>query len=513
MYEEIIDAESHYPAEPGAGCFSPEIAGDPADPNLYPIDPEKEDEEPPSLEYQDGHIKGLVYFPYFFRSWSTRARAPIVVMAHGNHNPADPSYRGYKYFQIQLARIGIIAVSVDCNALNGRAGGVKNIEDRADLIIDNIKYFQGLDQDPNSVFFEKIDFTNLGLMGHSRGGDAVVMIPEVPIQDVIIKAVLALAPTNFRYWDGLPTIRPQGYAFMTILPAADGDVWANNGAQFYDQAIPGPYKSQVYAHNANHNFFNREWLHDDSISAMPHGPLFSRYDHECILSAFGCALFRTSLLGENLTDFISGSMLAASVQNRSIFLSFEKDEALTVDNHEDNNAIDINSLGHPTSQIDGMVAGEYEFERVPGAYNSSFYGQSVGMVAEKGPQNRIFRTQLPAPSDLIEKDVWIRAAEVTDGKSVPVGATGFQLGLEDVNGNRSWVDSNDIGGGLPRPYQRKPGTIKTMLNTLYFKSDCFEQKMGPDLKNVQAILVRCNRNDDREFAFDDLQIVERRYQS
>ena len=43
-------------------------------------------------------------------------RVPIVVMAHGNHSPADPSYLGYDYFQHALAKMGIIAVSVDCNA-------------------------------------------------------------------------------------------------------------------------------------------------------------------------------------------------------------------------------------------------------------------------------------------------------------------------------------------------------------------------------------------------------------
>jgi len=34
-------------------------------------------------------------------------------MAHGNHCPAsDPSHLGYDYFQADLAKMGIIAVSV-----------------------------------------------------------------------------------------------------------------------------------------------------------------------------------------------------------------------------------------------------------------------------------------------------------------------------------------------------------------------------------------------------------------
>jgi hypothetical protein len=116
---------------------------------------------------------------------------------------------------------------------------VQNIVDRADLIIDNIAHFQSLDADPTSIFFQRIDFKRLGLMGHSRGGDAVVIVPTViGLAGVTIQSVLALAPTNFRYWFGLPTIAPKGYAFATILPAGDGDVVDNNGAQFYDQARP-----------------------------------------------------------------------------------------------------------------------------------------------------------------------------------------------------------------------------------------------------------------------------------
>jgi hypothetical protein len=72
----------------------------------------------------------------------------------------------------------------------------------------------------------------LGLMGHSRGGDAVVTIPTlIGSIGVTIRAVLALAPTNFRYWAGMSTLAPNGYAFSTILPAADSDVVDNNGAQ------------------------------------------------------------------------------------------------------------------------------------------------------------------------------------------------------------------------------------------------------------------------------------------
>ena len=52
------------------------------------------------------------------------------------------------------------------------------------------------------------------------------------------------------------------------LPASDGDVVDNNGAQFYDVARPGPFKCQLYVHSTNHNFFNRRWLGDDGVTTV-----------------------------------------------------------------------------------------------------------------------------------------------------------------------------------------------------------------------------------------------------
>ena len=166
--------------------------------------------------------------------------------------------------------MGIIAVSVDCNALNGAGGGVQNIVDRADLIIDIIAHFQTLDADAARCSSGRIDFGRVGLMGHSRGGDAVVTVPTViALPGVTIRAVLALAPTNFRYWFGLPTIQPKGYAFMTILPAGRRRRRRQQRRAVLRPGDAGPVQVQLYVHYTNHNFFNRQWLNDDSVCGPP----------------------------------------------------------------------------------------------------------------------------------------------------------------------------------------------------------------------------------------------------
>jgi hypothetical protein len=511
VVQELPGCKGQTALEVKVACVDPPVGGNPAWLDLFPVG---------HAEYGNGAaVKGSVYYPAeddgkdtpFNSRLAARGRVPIVVIAHGNHDPADPSYLGYDYFQSALAKMGMIAVSVDCNALNGWASGVANIEDRADLIIDSIKFFQGLDADPASRFFGKIDFARLGLMGHSRGGDAVVTVPTViALPGVGIRAVLALAPTNFRFWAGMSTIRPQRYAFMTLLPAGDGDVVDNNGAQFYDQASPDPYKSQLYVHFTCHNLFNRQWTLDEGVGP----PRVSRADHERILTAYGCAFFRSRLLGHATQLFLEGTVKpGGGVLHQHVYLSFMRQEQRTIDAHEDGNGIGLNALGLPTAQSGGLVADEFPFAQAPsggpapGAFNSSFYGETVGMVARPGGATSLFRTEV-RNMDLTRREIWIRAAEVVVRAGVvPPGATGFRLGVEDTNGITAFLDVNAVGG-LPRPYPH-PFSTKSMLNTIRFKADCF--KVGNRrlaLGKVRAILISCDRQDERALAFDDLQIVQ-----
>jgi len=506
-------------------CVAPPLGYDPSAFDLFPVG---------SRDYVDGDVKGNVYYPAdddgsgqpFNRRLAEVGRAPIVFMAHGNHathhSPSNilqewapncgrslpagwveiPNHRGYDYFQQELAKMGIIAVSVDCNATNMCGGGPSNIEDRADLIIGSIDHFRKLDADAGSTFHNRIDFGSVGLVGHSRGGDAVVLVPEViSLPSVSIKCVIALAPTSF----GPSSGQPKGYAFMTVLPAGDGDVWSNDGAKFYDKAQPEPLKSQLYVHFANHNFFNRKWPQDDSSGP----PVMSRHDHERILSVYGSAFFRTILLGHgDAVRFLSGHLTPAGVAAANVHPSFEWKDAFTVDNHEDGNGIGLNSLNLPTTQSMGLSADEYAFRQGAGAFNSSFYGNSMGMVTQCQRVNGQFRSPLRDLTDLGDCEVWIRGAEVFEGQPLPAGATGFELGLEDDGGSVVWVDSHGVGG-LPRPYERPYG-MKTMLKTLRFPGICFKD-VNPEFEvgRVKAILLRCNRGDNRALAFDDLQIVRR----
>jgi hypothetical protein len=475
-------------------------------------------------------------------------RAPIVFIAHGNHpiffNPANrqdergfdpggfdrlPNHAGYTYFQELLARMGIISVSVDCNEFSGPVSLTPgNINLRADLVLGAIKHMQSLGSGSDPVFGGHVDFSNVGLMGHSRGGEVVLLVPELLAQPatgiggVTVKAVLAIAPTDIGATSGAPA----GYALMTVLPAADLDVRFNSGARFYDRASADPFKCQLYIHNANHNFFNTQWVSDDlsrwdpAVSSLriPRSTItvMSKDEQKAILKAYGCAFFRTVLLGHSLRMFLENLELPPGVDRfRDVHISFERTNSVTVEDNEGPD-LNINTLGKPNQRLGGLTARKCALIKGSvSACNNTFYGNTRGMVASSSAATGGFRWELAGTTDLSGSEIRIRTAEVYNGSSVPAGATGFKLGLEDAKGRVAFVDSDAVAG-LPHPYDRRADDMalfgddftKTMLKTLRFPTSCISRaKKEFDVTQVRAICLRMDRNDGRTLAFDQLQIV------
>lgn len=494
-------------------CVAPPVTYDPSARDLFPVGFTGYDGGTKTILGTTYHVKGTVYYPAeqdgsatpFNKRLGGLGPASIVFMAHGNHDPSSPSHLGYDYFQQQLASMGIIAASVFLNETNGFTGGVGNIRARAELVIASIAHFNTLSIGGDPIFGGHVDLSRVGLMGHSRGGDAVVLVPEIiTLPGITLRGVIALAPTDF----GASSGAPHGYAFMTILPAADGDVVFNDGAKFYDKAQPDPFRSQLYVDSANHNFFNRQWLNNDNGGGLP---TMARVDHERTLSAYGCAFYQNVLLHLPALGFLEGKMLPSGVLTNNVHLGCELSNPLIVDNYLNHSSITINSLGGPVTLAGGAVADEYDFSQLGvHRYNTSFFGNAKGMVVSTREVGGVVVSELPQPKDLNHHEIWLRCAEVYSGGAVPAGVTGFQLGLRDTHGTTVWVDS-DEAGGVPRPFDRhnRDPWTKTMLSTLRFKSHCFRVDGSRlDIDNIKAILFRLNRNDQRALAFDDIEFVK-----
>jgi hypothetical protein len=187
-------------------CVAPPVAANPAALDLFPVGHKAYDTSTLTFLGETLNVKGTVYYPAqsdgegtpFNERLAGLGRVPIVFMAHGNHgrfhdpvnrniescsNPGGwveiPNHEGYDYFQRQLARMGIIAVSVYSNQANCRDFSITTIRRRAELILASIQRFQDFDSGVDPIFVGRIDFARVGLMGHSQGGEAVVVVPEI----------------------------------------------------------------------------------------------------------------------------------------------------------------------------------------------------------------------------------------------------------------------------------------------------------------------------------------------
>lgn len=215
---------------------------------------------------------------------------PLVLFLHGNHGncrPASgdddcqtrtedactepgftttPNAAGYTYLQDTLAAQGYVTASISANALNCRDDF---IPERTALLLEHLRRWQRWatsDEPPFSGRFRgALDLAHVGLVGHSRGGEAVSQAPRAlaasPIAGLALSSVLAIGPTDYH------ENTPRGVPYLVLLPACDADVNDLQGLRMYDRGLSGtdPFaRAQLLFVGTNHNFFNTEWRVDDN---------------------------------------------------------------------------------------------------------------------------------------------------------------------------------------------------------------------------------------------------------
>jgi hypothetical protein len=234
-------------------------------------------------------IRGQLYMP----DYALRTKpSPLIVLVHGNHGSCDSGQDsttascaqfkhnedGYAYLAENLATWGYTTFSISQDQLmmrqdNNKGKGMHNRRMLIAATLDAItaaSKAKGLPIDAHTTIGTTLsghlDMTRIGLMGHSRGGDAVANFldynrirtdgPRYPISGVI-----SLAPVDYE------RKAPYGMPFMSILPMCDGDVSNLQGARLFERSQyvnpddPFP-RIQVEHLGAIHNWYNTVWYAD-----------------------------------------------------------------------------------------------------------------------------------------------------------------------------------------------------------------------------------------------------------
>ncbi|MFT6442722.1 MAG: hypothetical protein ACJASQ_002341 [Crocinitomicaceae bacterium] len=216
---------------------------------------------------------------------------------------------------------------------------------RANLLYEHMKVVK-------DKFDNKIQ-NNIGLLGHSRGGESVVMAaneitkttaPNDVHNDLVlinmnnINSVISLAPTHQAPY--LDVRLERDIPYMVVYGSRDHDVdggyrIANvtkakmpTGISIYDQSYDQE-KSLIFIHNATHNGFitdnsedikagTRKTVVVDSAEMLHKDKQFSAS------KAYFNAHFRKSLYGENhWLPYTSGEIIPASVQIDEVLVQYE----------------------------------------------------------------------------------------------------------------------------------------------------------------------------------------------
>jgi hypothetical protein len=265
-------------------------------------------------------IWAKVYYPTF----SGTNKYPLIVLLHGQHptcgknNSGPPridnnddymstgacptgysvvkSHEGYAYLANDLASRGYIVVSINSNrgfSESGLANDTGMLRARGRLVLWHLKklneWNRNAEATPSGIgasLVNRIDFSQVGLLGHSRGGPGVrsaladfrfgtspnwkSMIPGMTIRSLI-----ELAPV--RPPDSDPEIfTSNDVPYLHIVGLCDGELSSGSGPEVmsphFDKLldwgsteVSTSFKGEYAILGANHRYFNTEWQQNDTL--------------------------------------------------------------------------------------------------------------------------------------------------------------------------------------------------------------------------------------------------------
>ena len=469
--------------------------------------------------------KAVVYFPADAAGKtdpsqvsSGQSSYPVVVVAHGNSGYTN-SYRGYDYLLEHLARNGFIAASYHMNP------GMKG-QDRAELAFEHLDELQ--------ADFGSTMENNVGVLGHSRGGEAAAIVPRLNHQrghGWNVEATVSLAPTDTYTTE---TIRsPWETPYLVVYGSLDGDVAGGynspmeTGFALYDRATDEE-KSMVFVYGASHGRFNTVWGDVDLDAGMGFtiGPgekakAISMDAHKKVLTGYGTAFFRRHLRGESqFRGAFSGEWIPAAVEaadggDVDLYVQYQDPAGEVVDDFEETHT--------PTSWQNSAIGGTVDHA---GTLPDDPTEDELYDVDDRSPHvtsglllewdDASDELQFTVPSghrDVTGYDaVSFRVTQKVGSPANPAGEQDLYVALEDGSGTvrQTKVSAFDA---IPEPYERYYDRFtKSAMNTVRVPLDAFVIKVpGPDavdLTDVREVSFEFEREPTGEIEIDSVEFTD-----
>jgi hypothetical protein len=435
---------------------------------------------------------------------SVQPNYPLIIVAHGSHTHATPSYLGFEYLLQHLALNGFIAASISAESAED------NPQATAEIIRAQAAYLTG-------VFGTHLQ-ANIGLLGHSRGGEGVCLaaVSNHAIGwGLAINAVLALSPTDF-YASALSgTWAPP---LLVIYGSLDNDLKGipNTGFKTYDHAA-GAEKSFLMVYGATHNRFNTEW--PDEHNPADAANVISALAHCNILQGYAAAFFRQHLRSETqFTGIFRGEWVPTLARNTDLkakfYVQYQHPTALTIDDFEGTHTVaswETSSIGSPVSQA-SLLGDPIEDEL--GTLDAHSPHATAGVLLAWTASTGQLQFAVPAA----QRDVTAYAAisfrvaqKVGSLWNTPGSGQDLRLQLTDGTGHSRAVLVSRFGE-IPVPGPRaETSVIKSALRTLRVPLDAYTIRClgidAVDLTNITSVVFVFGTTASGEIEIDSVQFT------
>lgn len=433
---------------------------------------------------------------------AVKADYPLVMVVHGQgHNHAN-----YAFLLDHLARNGFIGMSIHIpNGLNVHGLG------RANAFLDHLAIIR-------AIFGTKLQ-NNVGVLGHSRGGEAVFKIARLNNSMALgigLNALVSLAPSD-QY--GREAITGAAAVPLLVLYGAkDGDIacWPpyagynvrQSGFSLYDR-YDDKDKCVAFVAEATHNGFV---THNETASAT-----LSVADQQKILLAYANAFFRMHQRNEpEWTGMFTGEWKppAVGATPAQIAFQYRDTQRRVVDQFEGAHTAtswQTSTIMDAVNQT-GLPANPVETQLFPQDNQSPHDTGGLRLTWDSSGDELAFA--VPAGQRNVSgfAAISIRAGQIVNSMSNPAGPQNFRVALRDGGGNERWIRVGAFGT-VPQPVDaniagNKRSSMATVRIPLTAYTIVCAGALPVDLTNVTTVRLQFTENTAGEIAIDEVEFTQ-----
>ncbi len=432
---------------------------------------------------------------------------PLIIFGHGRYGPTAGSgfpnnYLHATYLMKQLSSWGYICVSVNFDVVHSLGSG---ISERGELFLKAIDFMSAENSNASSKFHNKIDMSQIGIIGHSRGGGGATSAVNRNVTQGSprnIKALATISPTSFN------TTAVANMPQLMIFGTWDGDLRDEQGYKLWDPAPRNQNKIYVEVYGANHFFFS-----DDLVYASEKNGI-ARENHQNIAKGFINAFFDKEVRGFERYSWPEYLTFDRKVDTVEYYVQYMNKNKLIIDDGGTLGTATTNNLGGTNTATSLTL-----FDDADLAVGAGQFGSTNGLRVSWDNAGDKLEFSFPAQNASAFDFISFRASQrhgVT-GNTVNTFKT-LKVKLTDAANNSFTLPiSNTVYKGLQYPDQEEYppavlGSYKNIPSTFRLKLSNFT---GVNLNNIVKVTILFDAANSAGFVnntgavtFDDLEFTK-----